>query len=56
MAKPKKTSLICTRSHGRWCKGDIAGFEPDRAKKMIEAKNAAWKPAPAAKKGSAPAE
>jgi hypothetical protein len=40
-----KTKLECTRTHGRWNKGDVASFDPDMAEKMTDAKNAAWKKA-----------
>jgi len=45
----KKTKLVCIRTHGRWNKGDTAGFEKDTADKLVEGKNAAWKKSAAAK-------
>lgn len=41
----KKIKLICTRTNGRWNKGDVASFLPETAKKYLAAKDAAWKPA-----------
>ncbi len=42
-----KTVLKCTTTHGRWNKGDIAGFEPEKAKMMTEGKSPKWKKATA---------
>ncbi|CUH68682.1 hypothetical protein TG4357_03736 [Thalassovita gelatinovora] len=46
----KKVQLECTRTNGRWNKGDKAGFEHETAAKMLKAKNAAWKSTAAAAK------
>lgn len=38
-----KVKLICTRTSGRWNKGDVASFEAETAKEFTKAKGAIWK-------------
>lgn len=53
MAKDEKVKLVCTNTHGRWNKGDVASFEPKRAAELTNAKKANWKKAEAEKKADA---
>jgi hypothetical protein len=41
-ASAKLKKLWCIRTHGRWCRGDVASFEGEQAEKMLKAKGTAW--------------